>query len=150
MMSARPNHFEPGKRTPAERRGEAHPMIPSGGIAVSRMHSGTENAALPRPRVKSKPQGNASRAAAARAEEQSNERSALDSKESARSGDERPACRRVVAEHRSIGVLSGFRVIDKQRSDKGKRDCREVAAPRNRRRRGGNGGKRNATAEELP
>ena len=65
-MSARPNHFEPGKRTPAERRGEAHPMIPSGGIAVSRMHSGTDNAALPRPRVKSKPQGNASRAAAAR------------------------------------------------------------------------------------
>ena len=39
--------FRAGKRTPAERRGEAHPMIPSGGIAVSRMHSGTENAALP-------------------------------------------------------------------------------------------------------
>src|SRR5580692_5977121 len=66
MVSARPNHFEPGKRTPAERRGEAHPMIPRGGIAVRRMHAGTDNAALPRPRVKSKHQGNASRDAAAR------------------------------------------------------------------------------------
>ena len=66
MMKAKPNHFEPGKRTPAERSGEAHPMIPSGGIAVSRMHSGTQTAALPRPRENSKPQGNASRTAAAK------------------------------------------------------------------------------------
>ena len=58
MMRARPNHFEPGKRTPAESRGEAHPMMPSGGIAVRRMQSGTDNAAVPRVRVKSNPQGN--------------------------------------------------------------------------------------------
>jgi hypothetical protein len=47
-------------------------------------------------------------------------------------------------------MLSGFRVIAEQRSDEGERNGREVAAPRNRRRRAGNGGKRNATAEELP
>jgi len=39
--------FEPGKRTPAERRGEAHPMTPSGGTAASRTHAGTDNAVLP-------------------------------------------------------------------------------------------------------
>ena len=66
MLSARPNHFEPGKRMPAERRGDAHPMIPSGEIAVSMMHTGTESAALPGPVANSKPQGNASSAAAAR------------------------------------------------------------------------------------
>jgi hypothetical protein len=47
-------------------------------------------------------------------------------------------------------VRSGFRVRDQHWRNKGKRDGREVAAPSNRRRRGGNGGKRNATAEELP
>ena len=41
------------------------------------------------------------------------ERSALDPEESARSRDERPAGRCVVAEHRSIGVLSRFHAIDK-------------------------------------
>ena len=65
-MKARPNHFEPGKRTPAERSGEAHPMIPRGGAAVRRMQNGTASAALPGPRVNSKPQGNASSAAAVR------------------------------------------------------------------------------------
>jgi len=62
VISASPNHLEPGKRTPAERSGEAHPMIPSGGIAVSRMQSCTEHAALSRLGVKSKPHGNASSA----------------------------------------------------------------------------------------
>jgi len=32
----RPNHAVPGKRTPAERNGEAQPIIPSGGSAVRR------------------------------------------------------------------------------------------------------------------
>jgi hypothetical protein len=41
-------------------------------------------------------------------------------------------------------------MIDEQRSDKGERNGREVAVPRNRRRRAGNRGKRDATAEELP
>jgi hypothetical protein len=40
-------------------------------------------------------------------------------------------------------------MVDEQRSNKGKRDGGEMAAPRDRRRRGGNGGNRNATAEEL-
>src|SRR5579859_7424540 len=66
VISASPNHLELGKRTPAERSGEAHPMIPSGGIAASTMHSGTQNAALPRPRENSKPQGNANRIEAAK------------------------------------------------------------------------------------
>jgi len=41
-------------------------------------------------------------------------------------------------------------MIDEKRSDKGKRDDREVAAPCDHRRQGGNGGKRNATDEEFP
>ena len=65
-MNPRPNHFEPGKRTPAERSGEAHPMTPSGGIAAIRTQSGTRTAALPLWRVKNKPQDTASNAAAVR------------------------------------------------------------------------------------
>ncbi len=71
-------------------------------------------------------------------------------KESVRSGDERPTGRYVVTPHQYIGVRSGFRVRDQHWSNKGKRDGREVAAPSNGSRRGGNGGIRNATVEEFP
>jgi hypothetical protein len=46
-------------------------------------------------------------------------------------------------------MRSGFRAVDKERSDEGQRDRCEVTAPGDRPRRGGNEGKRNATAEEL-
>jgi len=86
------------------------------------MQSCTEHAALSRPRVKSKPHGNASSAPPVKHSNNPMSGSApFRPKKSARSRDERPACPRVVAEHRSIGVFSGFRVIDKQRSNKWKK-----------------------------
>ena len=125
-------------------------MIPSGGIAVRRTHSENRECGFTRPaREKQTPRQRKERRSG-ETQEQSNERRPLASKESACSGDERPTGRCVVTKHQDIGVRSGFRVRDQHRSNKGKRDGREVAAPSNRRRRGGNGGKRNSTAEELP